>query len=91
MLIKERTTQIVEDLPIYGVAKVHQQLLEDNIKVSLNTVATYRKEMKLHAVLAVKQVNTMDSILVMDVLSDTLEHYGTPEIFNIDHKVVIYQ
>ena len=42
-------------MPIYGAAKVHQQLLQDNIKISLNTV---RKEMKLHAVLAVKQVNT---------------------------------
>jgi len=144
-LIKERITQIFEEIPIYGAAKVHQQLLEDNIKVSLNTVASYRKEMKLRAVLAVKQVNTtipikshkkhsyklrdldinkanqvwstdityikvkggmvylaaiidwhskailshkisntMDSMLVMDVLDDALKHYGTPEIFNTD-------
>jgi putative transposase len=143
--IKERITQIFEDVPIYGAAKVHQQLLEDNIKVSLNTVATYRKEMKLHAVLAVKQVNTtvaikshkkysyqlrgleinkanqvwstdityiklnggmvylaaiidwhskailshrisntMDSMLVMDVLNDALAEHGTPELFNTD-------
>jgi len=143
--IKERITQIFEDIPIYGAVKVHQQLLEDNIKVSLNTVATYRKEMKLHAILAVKQVNTtvaikshkkysyklrgleickanqvwstdityiktkggmvylaaiidwhskailahrisntMDSMLVMDVLDDALLHYGTPELFNTD-------
>jgi len=56
--IQERITAIFEEIPIYGAAKVHQQLLQDNIKVSLNTVASYRKEMKLHAVLAVKQVNT---------------------------------
>ena len=56
--IQERITAIFEETPIYGAAKVHQQLLQDNIKVSLNTVASYRKEMKLHAVLAVKQVNT---------------------------------
>lgn len=144
-LIKERITQLFEDIPIYGAAKVHQQLLQDDIKVSLNTVATYRKEMNLHAVLAVKQVNTtipikshkkhsyklrgldinkanqvwstdityikvkggmvylaaiidwhskailshkiantMDSMLVMDVLNDALDHYGTPEIVNTD-------
>ena len=56
--IKERITAIFEGIPIYGAAKVHQQLLQENIKVSLNTVATYRKEMNLHAVLAVKRVNT---------------------------------
>ena len=37
---------------------MHQQLLEDGIKVSLNTVARYRQELGLKAVLAVKQVNT---------------------------------
>jgi len=56
--IQERITAIFEEIPIYGAAKVHQQLLQENIKISLNTVARYRKEMKLHAVLAVKQVNT---------------------------------
>jgi len=56
--IKERITAIFEKVPIYGAAKVHQQLVQDGIKVSRNTVASYRKEMKLHAVLAVKQVNT---------------------------------
>ena len=56
--IQERIINIFENVPIYGAAKVHQQLLQDNIKISLNTVASYRKEMKLHAVLAVKQVNT---------------------------------
>ncbi len=48
-------TQLFEEIPIYGAAKVHQQLLEENIQVSLNTVASYRQEMKLHTVLAVKQ------------------------------------
>ena len=45
-------------IPIYGEKKVHQQLLEDGVKVSLNTVARYRQELGLKAVLAVKQVNT---------------------------------
>ena len=47
-----------EQIPIYGEKKVHQQLLEDGYKVSLNTVACYRQELGLQAVLAVKQVNT---------------------------------
>jgi len=33
-------------------------LLEDGFKVSLNTVASYRQDLGLKAVLAVKQVNT---------------------------------
>ena len=51
-------TQIFEEIPIYGAAKVHQQLLEDGFKVSLNTVASYRQQLGLKAVLAVKPVNT---------------------------------
>ena len=47
-----------EQIPIYGENKVHQQLLEDGVKVGLNTVARYRQELGLKAVLAVKQVNT---------------------------------
>ena len=143
--IKVQINQIFEDIPIYGAAKVHQQLLEDGFKVSLHTVASYRQQMRLKAVLAVKQVNTtvpikehkkysyklrgldishanqvwstditsiktkegmvylaaiidwhskavlsykisntMDSILVMDVLDEALSLYGTPEIFNTD-------
>lgn len=60
--IKARIQQIFEEIPIYGAAKVHQQLLEDNFSVSLNTVARYRQEMKLKAVLAVKQVTTTTPI-----------------------------
>ena len=56
--IKTHINQIFKDIPIYGAAKVHQQLLEDGFKVSLNTVASYRQQMGLKAVLAVKQVNT---------------------------------
>ena len=59
--IKTQINQIFKDIPIYGAAKVHQQLLEDGFKVSLNTVASYRQQMGLKAVLAVlavKQVNT---------------------------------
>jgi len=56
--IKSKIVDIFEEIPIYGAAKVHQQLLEDGFKVSLNTVASYRKELGLKAVLAVKQANT---------------------------------
>jgi Transposase and inactivated derivatives len=56
--IKNHITKVFEQIPIYGEKKVHQQLLEDGAKVSLNTVARYRQELGLQAVLAVKQVNT---------------------------------
>ena len=56
--IKNHITRVFEQMPIYGEKKVHQQLLEDGIKVSLNTVARYRQELGLKVVLAVKQVNT---------------------------------
>ncbi len=56
--IKTHITEIFEDIPIYGAKKVHQQLLEDGFNVSLNTVASYRQQLGLKAVLAVKQVNT---------------------------------
>ena len=56
--IKTQIDQIFEEIPIYGAAKVHQQLLEDGFKISLNTVASYRQQLGLKAVLAVKQVNT---------------------------------
>ncbi len=56
--MKNHITKVFEKIPIYGEKKVHQQLLEDGFKVSLNTVARYRQELGLKAVLAVKQVNT---------------------------------
>jgi putative transposase len=56
--IKNHITKVFEQIPIYGEKKVHRQLLEDGIKVSLNTVERYRQELGLKAVLAVKQVNT---------------------------------
>ncbi len=56
--IKNHITKVFEQIPIYGEKKVHQQLLEDGYKVSLNTVARYRQALGLKAVLAVKQVNT---------------------------------
>jgi len=43
--IKARIVDIFEEIPIYSAAKVHQQLLEDGVKVSLNTVASYRQEL----------------------------------------------
>ena len=57
-IIKNKITKVFEQIPIYGEKKVHKQLLEDGVKVSLNTVARYRQELGLKAVLAVKQVNT---------------------------------
>ena len=56
--IKMKLLTVFEEIPIYGEAKVHQQLLEDGYSVSLNTVSKYRKELGLTAVLAVKPVNT---------------------------------
>ena len=40
--IQAQIQTIFENIPIYGSIKVHQQLLEDGYKVSLNTVASYR-------------------------------------------------
>jgi transposase-like protein len=56
--IKSHITKVFEEIPAYGEKKAHQQLLEDGHKVSMNTVARYRQELGLQAVLAVKQVNT---------------------------------
>ena len=49
-IIKNKITKVFEQIPIYGEKKVHQQLLEDGVKVSLNTVARYRQELGLKAV-----------------------------------------
>jgi putative transposase len=57
-VIKHHIVKVFERIPIYGEKKVHQQLLEDGYKVSLNTVARYRQELGLKVVLAIKQVNT---------------------------------
>jgi len=145
ILLKAKINQVFEDIPIYGEAKVHRQLLEDGYQVSLNTVSAYRKELGLKAVLGVKPVNTtiaikehkkysyklkgleieranqvwstdityiktsqgmvylvaiidwhskavlshqisntMDTLLVMNVLNQALSQYGQPEIFNTD-------
>lgn len=53
--------QIMHSLPylsMYGSLKVHQQLLEDGFSISVNTVAKYRNELGLRAILAVRSVNT---------------------------------
>jgi len=55
--VKTEISKIFEKVPIYGAKKVHQQLLENGLDVCLNSVATYRKELGLKAVLAVKQVS----------------------------------
>ncbi len=56
--IQQEIAKVFDKTPIYGAKKVHQQLLENGVKASLNTVATYRKELGLKAILAVKQVTT---------------------------------
>ena len=55
--IKIEISKVFEKTPIYGAKKVHQQLLENGVDVSLNSVATYRKELGLKAILAVKQAS----------------------------------
>lgn len=56
--LKEEIKNIYKDLSIYGSNKVHQQLLENGFKVSLNTVANYRQQLGLKSILAVKPTNT---------------------------------
>ena len=82
--IKSHITKVFEQIPIYGEKKVHKQLLENGIKVSLNTAARYRQGLGLKAVLSYKISNTMDSQLVMIVLNDALAKYPYSEIFNTD-------
>ena len=53
--IKEEIKSIFEEIPIYGAKKVHCQLLENGFNVSLSTVESYRKELGLRAVLAVRE------------------------------------
>ncbi len=55
LAIKEEIKSIFEDIPIYGAKKVHCQLLENGFSVSLNTVQSYRKELGLRAILAVRE------------------------------------
>jgi len=52
--IKEEIKSIFEEIPIYGAKKVHCQLLENGFSVSLNSVQSYRKELGLRAILAVR-------------------------------------
>ena len=56
--IVSKIEEIFTDLSLYGGLKVHQQLLEEGIDVSLNTVFKYRKELGLKAILAVRPINT---------------------------------
>jgi len=58
LAIKSHIQKIYEEIPMYGYLKVYQQLLEDGFVVSANTVHTYRKQMGLKAVLAVRVPNT---------------------------------
>lgn len=54
----QKINEIFTDIPIYGGLKVHQQLLDEGISVSPNTVFKYRKELGLKAILAVRPINT---------------------------------
>ncbi len=54
----DKINEIYEDISCYGGLKVHQQLLEEGVNVSPNTVFKYRKELGLKAVLAVNPINT---------------------------------
>jgi len=53
-----KISDVFEQYPIYGGLKVHQQLLEEGVFVSPNTVFKYRKELGLQAILAVKPIHT---------------------------------
>jgi len=55
LAIKEEIRAIFEEIPIYGAKKVHCQLKENGFNVSLNTVTSYRKELGLKAILAVRE------------------------------------
>ena len=55
LAIKEEIKSIFEEIPIYGAKKVHCQLLENGFDVSLNSVVSYRQELGLRAVLAVRE------------------------------------
>ena len=89
--IKNHITRVFKEIPVYGEKKVHQQLLEDGHKVSLNTIAHYHQDSGLKAVLVVKQVNTTilikgnrrDSYKLLE-LNEVLDKYLNPEIFNAD-------
>ena len=55
LAIKEEIKAIFEEIPIYGAKKVHCQLLENGFDVCLNSVVSYRQELGLKAVLAVRE------------------------------------
>ena len=55
LAIKEEIKAIFAEIPIYGAKKVYHQLKENGFSVSLNTVTSYRKELGLRAILAVRE------------------------------------
>ncbi len=143
--LKSHLVKIHHDVSCYGYLKAHKLMQEDGYIISQNTVQKYRKELGIHAILAVKKLNlskpnkghtiysyklndinisksnhvwstditylkttkgtvylaaiidwyskavlsykianTMDKFLVIDVLNNALDKYGTPEVFNTD-------
>lgn len=52
--IREKIQAIFEEIPSYGYLKVHRELQERGMSVSPNTVLTYRQQLGLKAVLAVR-------------------------------------
>jgi len=57
-----KISNVFEEYPIYGGLKVHQQLLQEGVFVSPNTVFKYRQELGLKAILAVNSINTTQPI-----------------------------
>ena len=58
LLKQAELLQIFEDIPCYGYLKVHKELQERGHSVCINTVQSYRKELGLKAILAVRPPNT---------------------------------
>jgi putative transposase len=56
--IKDEIVKVFEEIPSYGYMKVYHQLIENGFSISPNTVLTYRKQLGLKAVLAVRPPNT---------------------------------
>ncbi len=63
---KKELFQLIQNLHektwIYGGRKVHHILNQNGHNISLNTVFKYRKELKIRAIVAVKQISTTTAI-----------------------------
>ena len=59
--LQSKVDEIYTELPFYGSRKIHQQLLENGEKISVNTVARYMSEMNLKAIFPGKRITTTES------------------------------